>query len=397
MPKDKIYISQLIGGLTARKILGELLPDEEERLGQLLEDHPSYLPIYEELLKADHEQTLENFSSRHDAHRAYKRLMERQPAQKPALQRHMVGVAAAILVFLSIGIGIYWYGTQSGLQTQPQLTSRYGEDVLSGGNHALLTLADGRTIWLDSAANGLLMEQAGVVIRKNDDGLITYEVSSDAGNRAGALAYHTITTPKGGQYKVILPDGSQVWLNAASSLTYPTQFSGSDRMVELTGEAYFDVVHNAQLPFIVVSQGQRVQVMGTQFNVQAYPDEPAIFTTLVEGGVAVTNNRSGYMMKLSSGQQSILQGTVSQVLDVDVGSFTAWKDNYFQYDGADMITVMRELERWYDIEIDHSQVPAGKLYARVSRDKKLSDMLYIIETSAGMTFKVKERRLTIQK
>lgn len=300
--------------------------------------------------------------------------------------------AAAILIFLSVGI--YWYNMSN--HSQPMLTSRYGDDVLPGGNHAILTLADGSSIKLDSTGIGLLAQQHGINITKSEDGIITYEMQLEEGMGVATAALNTISTPRGGQYKVILPDGTQVWLNSASSLTYPIHFSRKERKVELEGEAYFDVAHNAQIPFIVNSVGQSIQVLGTQFNVEAYGDERQFTTTLVQGSVHVSSNHVPSSLTLKPGQQAVLSGGKFEVGIVDVNDYTAWKDGLIMLNNFDLPTVIKQLERWYDVEFVNQGNRQFNVSGIISRTANLSEVLQAIENNTGVKFRIEGRRVSVQ-
>jgi transmembrane sensor len=311
--------------------------------------------------------------------------------RKISLTRYVT--AAAILMFLSFGI--VWHFQSLDTTPQTELTSRYGDDVLPGRNRATITLADGRVIDLDSATNGLLAQEQGASITKDENGLITYEAQSD-GLGARAAAFNTIATPRGGQYRITLPDGTKVWLNAESSLKYPTNFTSGERKVTLEGEAYFEVAPNAKQPFLVQSGSQQVTVLGTQFNVYAYANERTEVTTLVEGTVSVRNAASGKELTIKPNQQVTNNGSDLSMQTVDVQDYTAWKDNYFQFSGTELSDAIRQLERWYDLEVDYATIPEGKLYARINRDRKLSTILFTIEKTSGIKFRIEGRRLTIQ-
>lgn len=299
--------------------------------------------------------------------------------------------AAMILIFLSIGL--VWYFQSRQASEQPQLVSRYGGDVLPGRDRATITLADGRVIDLDSAAIGFLAEEQGATITKGDDGTVAYQKQDGA---TDANTFNTIATPRGGQYRIVLPDGSKVWLNAESSLKYPTGFTGNHRAVTLEGEAYFEVSPDTGKPFTVESGGQRVEVLGTQFNLHAYPDEQMEVTTLAEGTVSVRNTASGKHLTVEPGQQVRNNGNGLSVRKVDVRDYIAWKDNYFQFSGTELPDAIRQLERWYDLEVDYTAIPRRKLHARINRDRKLSTILLTIEETSGIKFKIEGRRLSVR-
>lgn len=273
-------------------------------------------------------------------------------------------------------------------------------DINPGTNKAVLTLADGSQISLTDAENGELTKQAGITVVKTADGQIVYETVGAPSNQQSV--YNTISTPAGGQYQINLPDGSKVWLNAASSLKYPTVFNGQSRKVELRGEAYFEVakLKNEQpdgtegnLPFIVVSRGQEVTVLGTHFNINSYTDEPVVKTTLLEGRVKVISAAVSKILK--PGQQAAVAGNIV-VTDVDATLATDWKNGNFTFNDESIHTIMRKLARWYDIDVVYKgNVPDIYFGAEISRAKKLSEVLKVLETAGKIHFTIEGRRVTV--
>lgn len=372
----------------------------------------------EELLKKYRDNTctpeelalVENYFSRHvlnndrmpDAEAQAKALEEMHMAIEANFKRTdrrlsrnialLIGTAATLL--LAFTISLYFYKIKHS-ESVPALVQN---DIPPGGNRAILTLADGSTIDLDSAANGLLAQQQDINISKSEDGIITYEMrSDDVMGPATATGFNTVSTPRGGQYRVILPDGSTVWLNAASSLRYPTAFNANERKVELTGEGYFEVARDEKQPFIVHSGRQSVQVLGTEFNINAYENEITTTTTLVSGSIAINNTESKEKDILKPGQQAVWRNGRYRITAVDVNPYTAWKNGEFLFTATPLDAVLRQVERWYDIEVDYSSIPDRKLHAAIRRDIKLSTLLYSIEKVSGLKFQLKERRLTLLK
>jgi transmembrane sensor len=280
--------------------------------------------------------------------------------------------------------------------------SRYKNDVLPGANKAILTLADGSKVILDDTQNGLVTTQGNSKIIKTGNKL-SYE---DSGVAAKNIVYNTIATPRAAQYQVALPDGSLVWLNAASSLRFPTAFTGGERRVEISGEAYFEVARSNEgrenkIPFIVEihstgAGGSRIEVLGTHFNVMAYNDEDAISTTLLEGVVQfVSRNKKSV---LHPGQQSQLtqDGTVQIVHDVNVNRVTAWKNGLFDFDNASIETIMRQLSRWYDVEVIFKSHHNKDLFMlELPRSSRLSDVLKILELTGNIKFEIDGKKVIV--
>lgn len=301
-------------------------------------------------------------------------------------------VAAAILVVLSIGALFYQQ------QVQPETMAVAGADVLPGGNLATLTLEDGRVIQLSTEQNGIVVGNG--ISYLDGSGVNGGEpVADDERPDVGRMA---LTTPKGGTYQLTLADGTNVWLNAASTLRYPARFTGGERVVELEGEAYFDVTHqraatgsNGNIPFRVISRGQTVEVLGTQFNIAAYADEGAVRTTLVEGAVKVVSDvgsasapHSPQPVTLRTGQQSVVTASGTQVNAVDVSTFTAWKDGLFSFKETEMREAMKQLARWYNVDIVYEgQIPETYFFGDIRRDKSLSHVLAVLKKS-GIHFRI---------
>lgn len=272
--------------------------------------------------------------------------------------------------------------------------------VVPGGNKAVLTLADGSTIVLDSAANGTLTQQGATTIMKKKDGELVY--NAEGKTAQAAVAWNTINTPRGGQYQVVLPDGTKVWLNAVSSLRFPASFAGDERMVELTGEAYFEVTKNNRMPFRISIPpqpgglgGAKVEVLGTHFNVKAYNDEAAIKTTLLEGTVKMSSTNGQYLMK--PGQQARVGRDGKMALDenADTDEAVAWKNGRFQFNEADVETVMRDIARWYDVTIEYAgKVPAEKFEGEIPRSSSITEVFKILELS-NVHCKIEGKKITV--
>lgn len=256
--------------------------------------------------------------------------------------------------------------------------------IVPGSNNAVLTLANGNQISLNDKENGVLASQSGVIITKNKDGQLQYQIKADA-----PAGINTISTPRGGQYQLILVDGTKVWLNAASSITFPTQFNGSERKVEIIGEAYFEVAKNANKPFKVKSKNQVIEVLGTHFNVNTYDDEAADKTTLLEGSVSVSKIANGKVQTATSkilkpGQQATVSANQSQILVAiaDEDEAIAWKNGYFKFNKADIQTIMRQVSRWYNVEVEFKGEMNKDLFVgKINRSEHVEEVLSILERS----------------
>jgi len=345
-------------------------------------------------------------------HQEFNTTNSRAPIKK--LWYH-VAVAAAVLATLSVGL--YFYTNR---ELAPASERFAQHDLRPGGNRAILTLSDGRTIDLSDAGNGELAKEAGIAVTKTKTGQLEYTVNAVAKNgtqsNSKTSAYNTITTPRGGEYKVNLPDGTMVWMNAATSLKFPVQFSGQQRKVNLKGEAYFEVAKmtikqvikgkqvNVRLPFIVETEKQDVQVLGTHFNVNAYIDEAATRTTLLEGAVSVSirstpNNIHSESYELKPGQQANLNGAGIKIVAADMEEAMAWKNGLFMFSGQDLEGIMKQVERWYDVDVVFSDnsLKTQTFKGTISRFKKISQLLEVLESTGSVHFTMEGRRITAMK
>jgi len=264
-------------------------------------------------------------------------------------------------------------------------------------NKAILTLADGTTIVLDSARNGSLAQQGNAIVVKLNDGKIAY--NTGAGNNTG-VHYNTLKVPKGSKpVQLVLADGSEVWLNVASSITYPTAFTGNERNVEITGEVYFEVAHNAAMPFKIKKDDVEVRVLGTHFNVNAYDDESSLKVTLLEGAVNVGQQGKGSQV-IKPGQQAILKqvqgdSKIKVINSVDIEEVMAWKNGWFNFNSLQVADIMRQIEKWYDVEVTYEGKPGQKHFSGiVSRNNNVSEVLKIMEL-AGIRFKIEGKKITV--
>nr|WP_240966322.1 FecR family protein [Pseudoflavitalea sp. G-6-1-2] len=304
------------------------------------------------------------------------------------------GWAAAAVVLLTGG-ALFLFNNPTKVQQPATPQTVVQRTIQPGKNGALLTLADGSQIVLDSVGDGVIASQQGSnAVLKN--GALSY-----SGNESGEPAYNTLSTPRGRQFRLQLPDGSRVWLNAASSIRYPTAFAGNERKVEVSGEAYFEVAPNINMPFRVnVNNRANIEVLGTSFNVSSYENEANISTTLIEGAVKVSVDAGSRSAILKPGQQaSIQQGTnnLAVVNDVDTDKIIAWKNGYFNFGKATLPEVMRQLERWYDIETVYEKgIPETKFVGKLTRNITLNELFQILD-STGVNFRIEGRKLIVTK
>jgi len=306
--------------------------------------------------------------------------------------RYWPRVAAAALLLISLSTGLYIYTHQKNKGQQMAQTP-----ISPGGNKAILTLANGQQISLTDAANGQLASQSGMRITKTAKGQLVYELAEGETGSTGEPQYNTITVPVGGQWQAVLADGSHVWLNALSSITFPTIFTGKERRVEIKGEAYFEIAHDKSKPFKVASLGQTVEVLGTHFNVMAYPDEKVIKTTLLEGSVRLSD--AGKTELLKPGEQAqVVAGEIKVTNDVDIEDVVAWKNGYFKFN-ENLESTMNKIARWYNVEVVYEDKPDNSLSfgGEISRTRNIRDVLNIMEYTGKVHFKIEGRRVVVKK
>jgi ferric-dicitrate binding protein FerR (iron transport regulator) len=335
----------------------------------------------------------------------------------PIYRRNWIRASAAAVILLLFVAGWYYLSgkTNKNPIAPPIVTKPVQHDVDPGGDKAILTLDDGRKIVLDSAANGMLSQQGRSQVVKLADGQVVYNTGNPVAAENFPITYNTLTTPKGGQYKLTLPDGSEVWLNAASSIRYPTTFIGNERKVEITGEVYFEVkpiytagnMYGKKMPFIVLFGStsapaldvrHRIEVVGTHFNVMAYDDEKVSRTTLLEGSIKIQpETPNGPSTWLVPGLQAQITPDLRMTVDesADLNEVVAWKNGLFQFRDTDIETIMRQFSRWYDIDVKYAgAIPSMKLTGKAPRNISLASMLKILALS-DVKYQIEGRVLTI--
>lgn len=308
-----------------------------------------------------------------------------QPKRVIPLYRYGWAAAAVIGVLLIAGV-IIW---QQRLSTQQEISQAAVPVILPGSNKAVLTLADGSKLTLDSVGNRTI--QQGNATVNQQGGHLLY----NAANSGSLLSYNTLTTPRGGQFRLTLPDGTGVWLNAASSITYPTAFTGAERNVTVTGEVYFEVAQMANKPFMVTANHTAIQVLGTSFNINAYTDEATVNTTLLQGSIKVTAGAAGQVLQPGQQAQTTTNGSLQVLNHADTDQAIAWKNGSFNFNGKGLPEVMRQLARWYDIEVVFSgKVPVRKFGGEIQRSLPLSEVLEILQTM-DVKFKIENEKKLI--
>lgn len=313
-----------------------------------------------------------------------------------------IAAAAAILILLGAGAFFIFFNNNEQKPIAKTNSTVPSNDIAPGGNKAVLTLDDNSKIILDNAQDGVLTQQGNAKVVKLDDGQLSY--TTDRKTTTDHVLYNTITTPRGGQYQLTLSDGSKVWLNAASSIHFPTAFVGNERKVEITGEAYFEVAPSispeggGKRPFIVnVAGKEEVEVLGTHFNINSYSDEASINTTLLEGSVKVTSLITHNSLLITPGEQIQLNasGQISINNNVDVEQIMAWKNGQFNFNSADVENIMRQVSRWYDVDVIYKgQISKDTYSGIVSRSSNVSEVLKIMQ-QGGVKFTIEGKKITV--
>ncbi|MFT3948021.1 MAG: FecR domain-containing protein [Agriterribacter sp.] len=390
--------------LISKYLNGTLAPDEFEQLKNMMSDH-AYQVLFEESVEAMlRKNTERDETPPGDVKNKIFHALANKIYPVTQVQNHnrniprvftfkkIIRFSIAACLVIAIGTFYYLYRSAPASGKENKIAGQSLPRIQPGSNKATLTLGDGSTVVLGNDVSGEIASQGAVKIIQLDTGRLSY--SGIAGE--SEVQYNTITTPRGGQYQVILPDGSTVWLNAASSLRFPTRFKGALREVELTGQAFFDISHNKKHPFIVKVSDMQVEVLGTQFDVMAYAEEAALNTTLVEGSVKLKT--SGHPVMLTPGQQGsrLNAEKIMEVKPVNVNEVIAWKDGRFYFEGTSVQSIMRQLQRWYDVDIEYGDKVKGiQLSGIVSRKEQIQDLLEALEATGDVHFKIKGRTVIV--
>lgn len=379
---------QELHNLMSRYFNGTATPEEEEALMQLLADSDNEAAV--KAVMDDVWQESRDIPVIYTTEQS-KQLLQKILSVRSINARIWWSAAAAVLVLILAGG--WWFGQRSNKQSLLVQHTNV-QDVAPGGNKATLTLANGQVIVLEEAENGTLSKQGTATVIKLKSGQLAYNNAN--GSTAGEpAALNTLSTPRGGQYQVTLPDGTVVWLNAASSITFPTTFTGKNREVQLKGEAYFEVATNARQPFMVKVNQMEVQVLGTSFNLMAYNDERVVKTTLVNGAVKVKRENKDVLLKPGQQVQLDNKGDM-KVVQADLDATIAWKNGLFTFNDATIEDVMRQLGRWYDMEIVYPEgIPQDLFRGEMFRNENMSSALKILAAS-GVNFSVEGRKIIVK-
>lgn len=323
--------------------------------------------------------------------------------EKSQKNRKIFRLAAAAAVIAILGFGTYFIAFKNTAQQKVIVlkaapAAQQPQDLVPGGNKAVLTLANGATIILDSAANGLLTQQGNMQVKKLSNGLLAYVINGKEITENDEAFYNTISTPRGGQYQVTLSDGSKVWLNAASSIRFPVMFTGNERKVQVTGEVYMEIAKNAAKPFKVITNNCTVEVLGTHFNINAYDDEAAVKTTLLEGRVKVYSKQDKAEARtISPGQQVTINsaGRLAVKNNADIEEAVAWKNGLFYFSGADIKTILRQISRWYDADVEFRGTGGLQFTGQLTRNENVSKVFEKLALTGEVSFTIEGKKIIV--
>ena len=385
-----LYVAELIGKL----LKGDILPDEDLWLKNWANESEANRELFNKLTDPDHLERQLDYWNSIDNNSAWKKLQGKlEVTETPRRFKYLplLKYAAAILLLLSVSFLVY----RGNERPEKKIANKIAQTPINpGSRHAILILDNGQKVTLKKHQNISLSEKDGTAVSNQNDVLTYKQNSRDA---AQTPAFNTIMVPRGGEYQLILADGSKVWMNSASTLKYPTTFTGKERKVYLTGEAYFEVAKNAAMPFIVKTNKADVQVLGTHFNVMAYEDEVNCKTTLLEGSVKVQSSSAVNVIK--PGQQAIInsQGQQKVTSDINIDEEMAWKNGFFIFKDSAIKGIMQQAARWYDLDVVYEgDIPEIQFSGKMSRKVDFYGFVNILKY-AGLHFNIKGKTVTITK
>ena len=387
-PKD-YKISRLI----AKKLMGVILPEDEEKLNAWLEEDARNKDLYQHIFEVENFSARDTYAKRLDVEHTWDALKEQlvgQRKRRSLFSSWQIGVAASVI--LLVGIGLYW-----GFNKKPKVKQvEMAAHVEMGGAKAILVTSRGDEIVLQDSSVQLITLGGGMVA-KNDGVQVSYKENEGAG-KEDVLEYNTIRVPRGGEYKLFLSDNTEVFLNSDSEIRFPVKFGKGKRDVFLRGEAFFVVTKDASRPFVVNANDKiSVEVLGTQFNLQAYPDDAFVETTLNEGAVRVFNGKQG--VRLRPDEQAVYDEGKFTVRKVDASSYSAWKEGRFMLLNHSLENIMTRLARWYNIDIfwENPEVKENHFSGELARYEDFTEILRMLELATRVHFEVKDRTVFVRK
>jgi transmembrane sensor len=399
MPDKKLYDSFHMSAVIAKKLAGTITALEEVELQEWLASSESNRFLFQKIanktIRKQDIKALKAFKAESALSKVRQRINKEQSIKPESKKNrnHLPSIAAAAAIVIMLTAGMWLYITKSA--QQQVLLKTANNKILPGSNKAVLSLSNGKLINLQTAQNGTIASQGNSLINKTQAGELSYQPSATTSvNNPGEL--NTLYVPRGGQYKLTLPDGSRVWLNAQSSLKYPVSFNGTERLVELSGEAYFEIAHDSKKPFKVLTAGQVVEVLGTHFNIESYPEEENITTTLLQGSVKVSKGQTFAMIKPGQKVVNVKTATQLTILPANADEALAWKNGYFDFNDERIQDIMKRISRWYDVEIVYQgKIQDEQFWGTFSRSKSLNSLLKSLEQTQTIHFKIEGRRIIV--
>lgn len=376
------YVDQNISEKELKELFNEIAKEENKSL------------LYD-FMKMTEKSTLQDAEAhRVDWDHIYKTIIDDDKATSRfsgiAVLVQRITIAAAVIAIVFIGYRFTFEKKQFASSEM-----KVSHDVSPGSEKAILKLSDGSSIVLNDAGNGILAKEGAVNISKTADDVIDYTANTASGD--SRVYTNVLHTPRGGQYRLILPDKTLVWLNAESSITFPTAFTGRNREVQVTGEVYFEVSPDKNKPFIVSSRQDQIEVLGTHFNVNAYPDEDQTAVTLLEGSIRLNHGKNFKL--IAPGQQATFHNEEESIklTNVDTDNVVDWKNGLFIFENAPVKEVMRQIERWYDVEVRYAgKIPNVKFNGVINRSHNLSKLIKLLQTAGNISFEINNRTVTVK-
>lgn len=380
--QEAFRVARLIAGY----IRGTLSKSEHRELDDWVAASDENMQLFERLTD---EKNIEEATQWMESIETEKALQEKKAKMvfkrpREAIRFWRYAVAASIII--TAGILIYVF-RDSNNEKKNNVVATNSTDLPPGSDKATLTLSNGKTIVLDDTDRDTTINELIKILPQK--GEIVY--SNEETERE--LEYHTLSIPRKGHYRLVLPDGTTVWLNSESSIHYPTAFTGKERKVIVTGETFFEVAKNKDKPFIVIAGDIQVEALGTQFNINAYNNEPFLSATLIEGSILVSNSKNENILK--PGQQAQIGPGNFNVVDTDAMDVIAWKNDQFKFTNATIDVIMRQVERWYDAEVVYENKPAAHFYADIPRNVPVSKLLRFLELTNKVHFKIEGRKIIV--
>jgi ferric-dicitrate binding protein FerR (iron transport regulator) len=383
------------------KLVSDSALDESEQseLKNWLAQSPHNRAVYKEILSKEKLEEDIREMLLYNSQDLWNRIEERSKGKLvpiSALRRWWWPAAAAVLL-ISFSVGAYFilfhHKEKQDMATTEPTGERFKSDINPGREKAVLTLADGTKITLDNETHGRIAQQGNTVVMK-DEGLLAY--NDDKKRSQAGVFYNTLTTGRGEEFRsLVFSDGTKVWLNSVSSIHFPTAFNGKERMVEMTGEAYFEVAKNVSMPFKVKVNGMQVEVLGTHFNINAYNDEPSIKTTLLEGAVKIVAGQKISFLKPEQQADLNKKGEIKVASVADLDEVMAWKNGMFKFNGADINTIMRQVSRWYDIEVTYEKQITQTFSGTIPKTVNISRLFSYLELTRHVHFRINGKHVTV--